>query len=82
MARGVARLPDELLRSGYGFHLVLADTGPGQRPAAGGPGITQLSFHATRGLDAIVVIRGGDANDWQFDAEPIARISRRHRCRC
>src|SRR4051812_4607960 len=69
---------DELLRSGYGFHLVLADTRV-QGPEAGrrvARAITQLSFHATqRGLDAIVVIRGGGARNElaTFDAEPIAR---------
>jgi exodeoxyribonuclease VII large subunit len=69
---------DELLRSGFGFHLVLADTRV-QGPEAGrrvARAITQLSFHATqRGLDAIVVIRGGGARNElaTFDGEPIAR---------
>jgi exodeoxyribonuclease VII large subunit len=69
---------DELLRSGYGFHLVLADTRV-QGPEAGrrvARAITQLSFHASqRGLDAIVVIRGGGARNElaTFDGEPIAR---------
>ena len=69
---------DELVRSGYGFQLVLADTRV-QGPEAGrrvARAIVQLSFHATqRGLDAIVVIRGGGARNElaTFDAEPIAR---------
>ena len=69
---------DELLRSGFGFHLVLADTRV-QGPEAGrrvARAIMQLSFHATqRGLDVIVVIRGGGARNElaTFDAEPIAR---------
>ena len=69
---------DELVRSGFGFHLVLADTRV-QGPEAGrrvARAIMQLSFHATqRGLDVIVVIRGGGARNElaTFDAEPIAR---------
>ena len=69
---------DELVRSGYGFQLVLADTRV-QGPEAGrrvARAITALSIHATqRGLDAIVVIRGGGARNElaTFDAEPIAR---------
>jgi exodeoxyribonuclease VII large subunit len=69
---------DELVRSGFGFQLVLADTRV-QGPEAGrrvARAIAALSFHATqRGLDAIVVIRGGGARNElaTFDAEPIAR---------
>ena len=73
---------DELQRSGYGFHLVLADTRV-QGPEAGRRvtrAILALSLHAQqRGLDAIVVIRGGGARNEMatFDAEPIARGDRR-----
>lgn len=69
---------DELERSGFGFRLVLADTrvqGPGA-PRAVARAITALSVHAhARGLDALVVIRGGGARNELavFDAEPIAR---------
>jgi exodeoxyribonuclease VII large subunit len=69
---------DELVRSGFGFHLVLADTRV-QGPEAGRlvtRAIQALSHHARRrGLDAIVVIRGGGARNElaTFDAEPIAR---------
>jgi exodeoxyribonuclease VII large subunit len=69
---------DELLRSGYGFQLVLADTRV-QGPEAGrrvARAIAALSLHAQqRGLDAIVVIRGGGARNElaTFDAEGIAR---------
>jgi exodeoxyribonuclease VII large subunit len=69
---------DELVRSGFGFQVVLADTRV-QGPEAGRAvtrAITALSAHADRrGLDAIVVIRGGGARNElaTFDAEPIAR---------
>jgi exodeoxyribonuclease VII large subunit len=69
---------DELLRSGFGFQLVLADTRV-QGPEAGRSitrSILALSTHAVRhGLDAIVVIRGGGARNElaTFDGEPIAR---------
>lgn len=69
---------DELVRSGFAFHLVLADTRV-QGPDAGRlvtRAIQALSHHARRdGLDAIVVIRGGGARNElaTFDAEPIAR---------
>ncbi|MET0145031.1 MAG: exodeoxyribonuclease VII large subunit [Ilumatobacteraceae bacterium] len=71
---------DELSRSGFGFHLVLADTtvqGPGA-PRRVTRAIRALSEHAGPGgggLDVIVVIRGGGSrNDLAtFDAEPIAR---------
>lgn len=69
---------DELVRSGFGFHLVLADTRV-QGPDAGRRvtrAIQALSIHAVQhGLDAIVVIRGGGARNElaTFDAEPIAR---------
>jgi exodeoxyribonuclease VII large subunit len=69
---------DELTRSGFGFHLVLADTRV-QGPEAGRRvtrAIQALSVHAVqRGLDVIVVIRGGGARNElaTFDAEPIAR---------
>jgi exodeoxyribonuclease VII large subunit len=69
---------DELVRSGFGFHVVLADTrvqGPdaARRVARA---IHALSQRAERrGLDAIVVIRGGGSRNElaTFDAEPIAR---------
>ncbi len=69
---------DELVRSGFGFQLVLADTRV-QGPEAGRAvtrAITALCDHAERrGMDAIVVIRGGGARNElaTFDAEPIAR---------
>lgn len=69
---------DELQRSGLGFEVVLADTvvqGP-SAPRAVTRAITKLAHHATvRGLDAIVVIRGGGARNELavFDTEPIAR---------
>src|SRR4051812_46298230 len=69
---------DELVRSGFGFQLVLADTRV-QGPEAArrvARAIVSLSMHAARnGLDAIVVIRGGGARNElaTFDAEPIAR---------
>ncbi len=69
---------DELVRSGLGFQLVLADTRV-QGPEAGRRvtrAIQALSIHAVqRGLDAIVVIRGGGSRNElaTFDAEPIAR---------
>jgi exodeoxyribonuclease VII large subunit len=72
---------DELVRSGLGFQLVLADTRV-QGPEAGRRvtrAIQALSIHAVqRGLDAIVVIRGGGARNElaTFDAEPIATNSR------
>ncbi|CAN5860175.1 exodeoxyribonuclease VII large subunit [soil metagenome] len=72
----------ELVASGFGFHLVLANTqvqGPeASRRVANA--IAMLSHHATRhggddALDAIVVIRGGGSrNDLAtFDTEVIAR---------
>jgi exodeoxyribonuclease VII large subunit len=69
---------DELQRSGFAFHLVLAATrvqGP-DAPRLVSRAIADLSHHARRhGLDAIVVIRGGGARNElaTFDAEPIAR---------
>ena len=69
---------DELVRSGFGFQLVLADTRV-QGPESGravSRAIAAVSAHARRrGLDAIVVIRGGGARNElaTFDAEPIAR---------
>ena len=74
---------DELQRSGFGFHIVLARTqvqGP-EAPRRVANAIAVLSRQAVRhagdahGLDAIVVIRGGGSrNDLAtFDAEPIAR---------
>jgi exodeoxyribonuclease VII large subunit len=69
---------DELVRSGYGFHVLLADTrvqGP-DAPRYVSRALAALSRHAERrGLDAIVVIRGGGARNEMatFDAEPIAR---------
>jgi exodeoxyribonuclease VII large subunit len=69
---------DELVRSGFGFQLVLADTRV-QGPEAGRAvtrAIKAMSAHAgQRGLDAIVIIRGGGARNElaTFDAEPIAR---------
>ena len=69
---------DELVRSGFGFHVVLADTrvqGP-DAPRRVTRAIEGLSRHAVAsGLDAIVVIRGGGARNELavFDAEPIAR---------
>jgi exodeoxyribonuclease VII large subunit len=69
---------DELARSGFGFEVVLADTrvqGP-DAPRYVSRAIAALSRHAQhRGLDAIVVIRGGGARNElaTFDAEPIAR---------
>jgi exodeoxyribonuclease VII large subunit len=69
---------DELQRSGFGFHVVLAGTrvqGP-EAPRTVSRAIAALSSHAARhGLDAIVVIRGGGARNElaTFDAEPIAR---------
>jgi exodeoxyribonuclease VII large subunit len=69
---------DELVRSGFGFQVVLADTRV-QGPEAGRRvtrAIQSLSIHAVqRGLDAIVVIRGGGARNElaTFDAETIAR---------
>ena len=69
---------DELERSGLGFQLVLADTRV-QGPEAGRRvtrAIQALSIHAVqRGLDAIVVIRGGGSRNElaTFDAETIAR---------
>lgn len=69
---------DELRRSGFGFQVVLADTRV-QGPDASRRvtrAIRSLSHQATRrGLDAIVVIRGGGARNELavFDAEPIAR---------
>ena len=69
---------DELARSGFGFHVVLADTtvqGP-DAPRRVTRAIQALSRHAERrGLDVIVVIRGGGARNElaTFDAEPIAR---------
>jgi exodeoxyribonuclease VII large subunit len=69
---------DELVRSGLGFQLVLADTRV-QGPEAGRRvtrAIQALSIHAVqRGLDAIVVIRGGGSRNElaTFDAETIAR---------
>ena len=69
---------DELVRSGFGFQLVLADTrvqGP-EAARAVTRAIRALSHHASRrGLDAIVVIRGGGARNEMatFDSEPIAR---------
>jgi exodeoxyribonuclease VII large subunit len=69
---------DELRRSGFGFEVVLADTrvqGP-DAPRFVSRAIAALSVHALRrGLDAIVVIRGGGARNElaTFDAEPIAR---------
>ena len=69
---------DELVRSGFGFQLVLADTRV-QGPEAGRRvtrAVQALSIHAVqRGLDAIVVIRGGGSRNElaTFDAETIAR---------
>ncbi|MFV0309408.1 MAG: exodeoxyribonuclease VII large subunit [Desertimonas sp.] len=69
---------DELQRSGLGFEVTLADTvvqGPAA-PRAVTRAITKLAHHAAvRGLDAIVVIRGGGARNELavFDGEPIAR---------
>lgn len=69
---------DELARSGFGYQVVLADTrvqGP-EAPRRVARAIRSLSHHAARrGLDAIVVIRGGGARNELavFDAEPIAR---------
>ena len=69
---------DELVRSGFGFQLVLADTrvqGP-EASRAVSRAIRALSHHAgRRGLDVIVVIRGGGARNElaTFDSEPIAR---------
>ena len=69
---------DELVRSGFGFQLVLADTrvqGP-EASRAVTRAIRALSHHATRrGLDVIVVIRGGGARNEMatFDSETIAR---------
>ncbi len=69
---------DELQRSGFGFHLVLAATrvqGP-DAPRLVSRAVTALSHHARRhGLDAIVLIRGGGARNElaTFDAEVIAR---------
>jgi exodeoxyribonuclease VII large subunit len=69
---------DELQRSGFAFHLVLAATrvqGP-DAPRLVSRAIAALTHHARRhGLDAIVVIRGGGARNElaTFDAEPIAR---------
>jgi exodeoxyribonuclease VII large subunit len=69
---------DELQRSGFAFHLVLASTrvqGP-DAPRLVSRAIAALSHHARRhGLDAIVLIRGGGARNElaTFDAEPIAR---------
>jgi exodeoxyribonuclease VII large subunit len=72
---------DELVRSGFGFRIVLADTrvqGPGAARRVT-HAIQALSAHATRpgagGLDVIVVIRGGGSRNElaTFDAEPIAR---------
>lgn len=69
---------DEIARSGFGFRLVVADTrvqGP-DAPRYVARAIASLSHHATtKGLDVIVVIRGGGAKNElaTFDAEPIAR---------
>ena len=69
---------DELQRSGFGFHVVLAGTrvqGP-DAPRLVSRAVTALSHHARRyGLDAIVLIRGGGARNElaTFDAEVIAR---------
>ncbi len=69
---------DELVRSGLGFEVVLADTRV-QGPEAARRvtrAIRALSHHATvRGLDVIVVIRGGGSRNElaTFDAETIAR---------
>jgi exodeoxyribonuclease VII large subunit len=69
---------DELVRSGFGFQLVLADTRV-QGPEAARRvtrALQALSIHAVqRGLDAIVVIRGGGSRNElaTFDAETIAR---------
>jgi len=69
---------DELVRSGLGFQVVLAATAV-QGPTAARQvtrAIVALSHHATtRGLDAIVVIRGGGARNELavFDTESIAR---------
>ncbi|MDQ3468856.1 MAG: exodeoxyribonuclease VII large subunit, partial [Actinomycetota bacterium] len=80
-SRGTAAWHDfheELLGSGFGFHLVLADTrvqGP-DAPRRVTRAIEALARHAVAGgLDAIVVIRGGGARNELavFDAEPIAR---------
>lgn len=68
----------ELVASGYGFQIVLADTavqGP-TAPRAVTRALTKLAHHAAvHGLDAIVLIRGGGARNELavFDAEPIAR---------
>lgn len=69
---------DEMVRSGFGFHLVLADTRVQGADASRQitRAIESLSGHAARGrLDVIVVIRGGGARNElaTFDAEPIAR---------
>ena len=71
---------DELARSGFGFHLVARPTPAVQGPERGAPGVAGpsvlLSAHAVRrGLDVIVVIRGGGARNElaTFDAETIAR---------
>ena len=69
---------DELQRSGFGFHVVLAGTrvqGP-DAPRLVSRAVTALANHARRyGLDAIVLIRGGGARNElaTFDAEAIAR---------
>ncbi len=69
---------DELVRSGFAFHVVLADTrvqGP-EAPRRVARAIGALARQAARSqLDAIVVIRGGGARNElaTFDAELIAR---------
>jgi exodeoxyribonuclease VII large subunit len=69
---------DELVRSGFGFQVVLADTrvqGP-EAPRRVTRAIRALSQHAgARGLDVIVLIRGGGSRNELavFDAETIAR---------
>jgi exodeoxyribonuclease VII large subunit len=69
---------DELARSGLGFQLVLADTrvqGPtAARRVTRAIGLL-AAHHRRRGLDVVVVIRGGGARNELavFDAEPIAR---------